>query len=266
MNLVCTCVRRRLAALTASGTEIGPASWLARHLAACPDCSLESRALASLAGDLASARLPEPDEQTFAAAVWRKVDALPAPIRRAVWWQSPGLLAAAAGACAVALWMAREPARVDITEQPHSPGSAVRAAGLAGTVASISPASRPKADLVTPPPAPPVPRVKKPTAAGSRTPAIPKLRPGLNPASARPRRMLASAASSTAGSTVAWSDWGSYYEQKGDYRSAAYAYGMAHSEKRDPTTAFAYGRASEASGDLASAMDRYAAVLEQDGG
>ncbi|MCX6358675.1 MAG: hypothetical protein NT029_02620 [Armatimonadetes bacterium] len=266
MNLVCTCVRRRLAALAASGADIEPTSWLARHLAACSDCSRERRALASLAGHLSSARLPEPDEQAFAAAVWQKVDALPAPIHRAAWWQSPGLLAAAAGACALALWMAREPAGVGVAAPPHGPVSTARAGGAAGTVASISPASRPKADLLTTPPPAPVPQAKKPATSGSRAPVIPKLRPGLNPATARPRRMLASAGSATAGSTVAWSDWGSYYEQKGDYRSAAYAYGMAHSEKRDPTTAFAYGRASEASGDLASAMDRYAAVLEQDGG
>lgn len=266
MNLVCICVRRRLAALAASGTEMEPTSWPARHLAACPDCSRERRALASLAGGLASTRLPEPDEQEFAAAVWRKIDALPAPGHRAAWWQSPALLAAAAGACALALWMAREPAGVGVIAPPRAPASTARVGGPAGSVASISPASRPKADLLTTPPAAPAPRVRKPGVAKERTPVIPKLRPGLNPAAARPRRMLASAGSATTGSTVAWSDWGSYYEQKGDYRSAAYAYGMAHSEKRDPTTAFAYGRASEASGDLASAMDRYAAVLEQDGG
>jgi hypothetical protein len=90
----------------------------------------------------------------------------------------------------------------------------------------------------------------------------------------RPRRVLAnrprpaaagqrgsSAATATATQATGWLAWAQYYEYRSDHASAAYAYRQLWNEQRDPTTAYAAGRTSEAAGDIAGAVEFYAVLL-----
>lgn len=58
-----------------------------------------------------------------------------------------------------------------------------------------------------------------------------------------------------------WTEWGCYFESRGDYGSAAKAYGRAYAEQPNPVLAYEAGVDSERVGDIAQALEHYANVL-----
>jgi hypothetical protein len=237
MQWSCLWQRRKLSALAASGELLPQGSPHARHAAQCPECARDLEWYVAADRALAlSLTAPQPSGDC-ADATWARLIA--ARRQRSYLW--PAILASAA-TCAVAVLVLRAPSAPVVQTAVHP-----------SLAASIPPAR------VTNSPA--VRAHRAVAAVPSERRAIHRRRIRLARVSRGPHPAAAPTAESVT-PPVSLTRLAYWYECRGDFRSAADAYGQAAQIHPTDSLLFDAGRTSECAGDTAQAVDYYARMLK----
>ncbi len=289
MSLVCRFVERSLALSGVQGTgSAHVAPWVRRHLDRCAACRRVQSDFESIAGRLAEALdAPEPSD-AFVERVWAGIGAgerrTAGAGRGAVTaWAAAGVLVVAAILFGSNL---RTSERAGVTEpalQSHAQTADARPGGAsrtAETTAGSAARTTSRVEQRAAKDEPRKPRTERQKAkdderkanaaekAAIRRMLLLRRRMAHAPERTTPTETKPSSATggdatgATTSSAPAWADIGRYYEAQSDASSAAYAYRQAWHETGDTSAAYAVGRTSEAAGDILTAVECYAEMLE----
>lgn len=264
MKIACLRWKYTLAKYAAGNREIPPSGSLARHLAACRECSREFDWYCAAHRDLQRSLTAEKVAADFAAATWERFSAATPPR------QSPAAIPLLSAACAAGIvvvllwWKPWVPTRAT----PTLPVTVTTKATVSRTAEQLamqtSAAKSTAGDSLSPTPS---------EQRYAENPTQPHRRRGRTHAPQhmvrrQPSRMdlrrIAVAKSPTGTQPASWEQMASWYESHGDYWAAAAAYGQAVRENPTENRVFDAGRTSECAGDMAQAIDYYARLLTQE--
>lgn len=280
MSLICRLVERSIAASVAREAEPGP-TWVRRHVDRCPECTrilADMRALSE--GLTAALDAPEPSA-AFVSRVWARVDAptsvsaRPTVTSALLWVGTLAAATALAGVGIRTLWpggigRVERPGSSVLMPAPSPPGAVVaertdrtepaQKASDAGAARQATDDQRRAAQRD---------RAAEKAAIRRMLRLRQRIADGKRPATGRNGAHAAAVEDAPAESpqqppAIGWAELGYLYEAQSDAYSAAYAYRQAWRERRDAGTAFAAGRMSEAAGDILSAVEHYADLLDDD--
>lgn len=293
MNPLCPWVERLIARSAARDEDIRW-GWARRHMERCPECARAAKDFRTIRDGLASALdAPEPSE-AFVANMWAAIDAPGAlagghaapgrrPAMSALGWAGAVAVAATAGLVVVhslrrapilpgatptrEVRIARDAGQPDTpvnrqaaAESPDRRGALRRTARDTARAGSDGDRKASKRDTAAERAA-----IQRMLRQRQRL-ASGKAAPKTEPAAGRPAASATSDASDRSAAAVSWAELGYYYEAQSDVSNAAYAYRQAWREQGGAAAAFAAGRTSEAAGDILSAVECFAEILDDANG
>ncbi len=266
MKIACRCIRSVLAQYAAADREIPPTGAVARHITVCAECSNELKWFRAAHRSLMETRTSEQASADFADSVWTRFSASGAPHRSL----TPRFaLSIAASVVAVMLMInlrhLRTPVHNDVSG--HSSSMRVASRRAAGPAELFSAPMKINAMVD--------PDISKRVKKRSDEPGLvryrrARLRHGKRMmariVSKTNHTQLASAskAHSARKQLIPWDQVAAWYENQGDYRSAAAAYVHAAKEKPTDVRVFRAAQALEYAGDIAEAVEYYTRVLKHE--
>ena len=249
MKLICRFVERRLALLAVRGDDLGGEDRLPSHVRRCASCRSAWEGLRRLHEGLSQEVHDLEIGCDFSRAVSERIAA--AEVRPPSRLLLAGRAFAIPVGIAVLLFAFRLYYAKPGAERPvvsHHP-SMVAGAGEPTAVAVRDESSHPKGAKQAPKQRPQARRHRRKRAKQRTVPVI--------------GRTLVADNGKGKAEKVPWATVGLYYEYAGDYRRASAAYAMAYKQKADPQLAYAVARSAEGAGDVTSALDYYATLLDK---